>query len=174
MPSVDAPAAPKAAQTTPIDLKAAHKVSQPFHEVSAPIQHTLDSAAFPHLPPNATFPGIYSPSTTSESLEGAVELVKQWAESGELKKQLTGHGGALVLRSLPLPSADAFSQVAFATKVGTQPHVEVGRPPKRTVCSLANLPFLPFSPVSLTQVLAPAVSTANEGAKGRLALSTRV
>jgi hypothetical protein len=133
MPSVDTATATEPAQATAVDLKTANKTAQPFVEVSAPFQHTLDPAAFPHLPHNTTVPGIYSPPSNTSDLPAAVKLVEQWAGSGELKEQLKQHGGALILRGLPLPTAHAFSQIAFATKVGTKPHVEVGRPPKRTV-----------------------------------------
>lgn len=134
MPSIETPAAPEATHTPSHDLKASKASAQPFVEVSAPFQHILSTAAFPHLPQNSTFPGVYSPPSKSDDVAGAVKLVEQWAASGELKETLKAHGGALVLRGLPLPTADAFSKVAFATKVGTVPHVEVGRPPKRTVC----------------------------------------
>ncbi|GAA5872282.1 hypothetical protein JCM8547_004800 [Rhodosporidiobolus lusitaniae] len=146
MPSATIKAVPTPTETVQ-NLKAALSTPpQPFVESTAPFQHHLPSSAFPHLSTPSLFPGIYTPASLPSSLSTAVQLVSSWADSGELKKQLTAHGGALVLRGLPLPDADAFSKVAFATKVGTQPHEEVGRPPKRTV-------------------LAPAVSTANEGAK---------
>ncbi|GAA6039922.1 hypothetical protein JCM8097_006801 [Rhodosporidiobolus ruineniae] len=120
------------------------QASAPFVETTAPFQRPLPLASFPHLASSAAFPGIYSPSSSPQTVNDAVQLVSAWADSGDLKKQLTAHGGALIFRGLPAPNPDAFSKIAFAVKVGTQPHEEVGRPPKRTV-------------------LAPAVSTANEG-----------
>ncbi|GAA5834695.1 hypothetical protein JCM11251_003635 [Rhodosporidiobolus azoricus] len=145
MPSVVA-AAQVAPTTKTAALKAHPRESSlpAFVQSPAPFQRLLPSASFSHLPPFTSFPGVFSPSISVSSVEEAVSAVFHWAETGDLKKQLTAHGGALLLRGLPLPTAEAFSKVAFASQVGTQPHEEVGRPPKRTV-------------------LAPAVSTANEG-----------
>ncbi|BGP45068.1 hypothetical protein JCM10450v2_000885 [Rhodotorula kratochvilovae] len=115
----------------------------PFIEKAAPFQRTITPDAFPGSA-TGPFPGVYRPAASTPNIEAAVEAVSAWADPGVLKKQLLTHGGALILRGLPLPTPDDFSKVIHASKVGTVPHEEVGRPPKRTV-------------------LAPAVSTANEG-----------
>ncbi|GAA5904954.1 hypothetical protein JCM6882_002403 [Rhodosporidiobolus microsporus] len=130
----------------PKPLKGGLKTSSAsgFVEVSAPFQRTLPSVSFPHLASSASFPGLYRLSSPVHSVEEAVAALSRWAETGDLKATLKAHGGALLLRGLPLSDPHAFSKIASASRVGTQPHEEVGRPPKRTV-------------------LAPAVSTANEG-----------
>ncbi|GJN91803.1 hypothetical protein Rhopal_004826-T1 [Rhodotorula paludigena] len=141
MPAAAAPVS--SARDVPLhSLKQSKAVagSAPFLEGHAPFQHTLPVEVFGE----AAFPGVYHLSQPTVDLDVALATLSTWAESGELKKQLVAHGGALLLRGLPLPTPHEFSQAMFASKVGTVPHVEVGRPPKRTV-------------------LAPAVSTANEG-----------
>lgn len=135
--------------------------SAPFLEGHAPFQHTLPVEVFGE----AAFPGVYHLSQPTVDLDVALATLSTWAESGELKKQLVAHGGALLLRGLPLPTPNEFSQAMFASKVGTVPHVEVGRPPKRTVSQSLSPPsaFRIGSDCLFLQVLAPAVSTANEG-----------
>lgn len=72
----------------------------------------------------------------------SVEAIRKFVESGELQRLTRHHGGAILIRGLPLETPDDYSKVAHA--FGFRPHVEVGRPPLRTV-------------------LAPNVKTANEG-----------
>lgn len=61
---------------------------------------------------------------------------------GELDRLVKRHGGALIIRGLPIKTPEDYSKVAHA--FGFVAHEEVGRPPIRTV-------------------LAKNVKTANEG-----------
>lgn len=76
------------------------------------------------------------------SVEGGIEKLRSLTESGELPSLIRRHGGAILFRGLPLKTPDDYSRVAHA--FGFKHHIEVGRPPLRTV-------------------LAPNVKTANEG-----------
>lgn len=78
----------------------------------------------------------------SLTIDQIVEAIRSFSQSGELKSLVKLHGGALLLRGLPIATPDDYSRIAHA--LGFAPHVEVGRPPLRTV-------------------LAPNVKTANEG-----------
>lgn len=90
---------------------------------------------------SAPFPAAIK-VTNAATIPQAVSLVHTFTHSGQLHELVKRHGGAIVIRGLPLKTASDYSKVAHA--FGLQPHVEVGRPPLRTV-------------------LAPNVKTANEG-----------
>lgn len=75
-------------------------------------------------------------------LEEAVEHLESLSRSGNIFELLQQHGGALLLRGLPVKTAEDYSRIAHAFRF--VPHEEVGQPPIRTV-------------------LAPNVKTANEG-----------
>ncbi|KAL4784580.1 hypothetical protein BJX76DRAFT_367559 [Aspergillus varians] len=72
----------------------------------------------------------------------AVSAIHDLTSTGQLWELVAKHGGAILIRGLPIKTPHDYSQVAHA--FGLQPHIEVGRPPIRTV-------------------LAPNVKTANEG-----------
>ncbi|KAM0748535.1 Clavaminate synthase-like protein [Meredithblackwellia eburnea MCA 4105] len=110
-----------------------------FVRSTAPFQRSLPSSIFPSSP---LFPSVLAPSQ-DVSIDEGLTLIKTAADSGELKAELRRSGGALLIRGLPIHSANDFSRAVFATDLGVA-HREVGRPPKRTV-------------------LAPEVVTANEG-----------
>ncbi|TVY20316.1 Clavaminate synthase-like protein [Lachnellula arida] len=76
------------------------------------------------------------------SLEEVVEAVTAISKSGELFDLVQQHGGALLIRGLPIHTAADYSAVAHA--FGLTAHEEIGRPPNRTI-------------------LAKNVKTANEG-----------
>lgn len=93
--------------------------------------------------PSATFPLALRPAGDWEpSLQESVDAIRQLASSGELKRLSQEHGGALLIRGLPIRTPKDYSDVAHA--FGFVAHEEVGRPPVRTV-------------------LAKNVKTANEG-----------
>lgn len=93
--------------------------------------------------PSAGFPLALRPASGwIPSLEESVEAVRQLSNSGELKELIRRHGGALIIRGLPIRTPEDYSRVAHA--FGFVAHEEVGRPPVRTV-------------------LAKNVKTANEG-----------
>lgn len=101
-----------------------------------------DIKAFANLP-SAAFPLALRPVTGwSPSLEESAEAIRQLSTSGELKSLIHKHGGALLIRGLPIKIPDDYSIIAHA--FGFVAHEEVGRPPIRTV-------------------LAKNVKTANEG-----------
>ncbi|TDZ16834.1 Clavaminate synthase-like protein [Colletotrichum orbiculare MAFF 240422] len=99
-----------------------------------------DTASF-GLAWSAPFP-VGLRATRKLNLAQSVEAIRKFAESGELRRLAKQHGGAVLIRGLPVETPDDYSKVAHA--FGFRPHVEVGRPPLRTV-------------------LAPNVKTANEG-----------
>lgn len=76
------------------------------------------------------------------SVNEAVAYIQLLRSSGSLKELACKHGGALLIRGLPITNAEEYSRVAHA--FGFTAHEEVGRPPIRTV-------------------LAKNVKTANEG-----------
>lgn len=101
-----------------------------------------DIKTFANLP-SAAFPLALRPVTGwSPTLEESTEAIRQLSSSGELKSLIHKHGGALLIRGLPIKTPDDYSIVAHA--FGFVTHEEVGRPPIRTV-------------------LAKNVKTANEG-----------
>lgn len=72
----------------------------------------------------------------------AADHIRALSTSGPLFDAVQQHGGALIIRGLPIQSAEDYSLIAHA--FGFEAHEEVGRPPVRTV-------------------LAKNVKTANEG-----------
>ncbi|KAK2598413.1 hypothetical protein N8I77_011833 [Diaporthe amygdali] len=93
--------------------------------------------------PSAEFPLALRPANGWDpSLQESIEAVRQLSSSGELKRIIQKHGGALLIRGLPIRTPEDYSQIAHA--FGFTAHEEVGRPPIRTV-------------------LAKNVKTANEG-----------
>ncbi|ETS86007.1 hypothetical protein PFICI_04032 [Pestalotiopsis fici W106-1] len=76
------------------------------------------------------------------TLDEAIATIRQLSDSGDIFRQVQHHGGAFLIRGLPICTAEDYSKVAHA--FGFPPHEEVGRPPLRTV-------------------LARNVKTANEG-----------
>uniref|UniRef100_A0A0W0FBM3 TauD/TfdA-like domain-containing protein n=1 Tax=Moniliophthora roreri TaxID=221103 RepID=A0A0W0FBM3_MONRR len=92
------------------------------------------------LPSGAVFPYVASPAPDdSNTLRDWIQAASTWQE--KLEKLLDDHG-ALILRGLPITTADEFSQ--FLHSFGWTPHVDVGNMAKR-------------------KVLAPNVARANEG-----------
>lgn len=95
------------------------------------------------LPISKPFP--LALETTADSpfpIAQAVTAISNLRKSGQLSTLLTEHGGALLLRGIPIRTPAEYSEVAHA--FGLAAHEEVGRPPLRTV-------------------LARNVKTANEG-----------
>lgn len=93
--------------------------------------------------PSAEFPLALRPAHGwIPSLQESVSAIRRLSSSGELKSLVLRHGGALIIRGLPIRTAEDYSEVAHA--FGFVAHEEVGRPPIRTV-------------------LAKNVKTANEG-----------
>lgn len=80
--------------------------------------------------------------TNTKTIHQAVSFIRNVTENGQLRGLIKEHGGAILIRGLPLKTPHDYSKVAHA--FGLKPHTEVGRPPLRTV-------------------LAPNVKTANEG-----------
>lgn len=76
------------------------------------------------------------------TLEEAVAHLEALSRTGSIFDLVQRHGGALLIRGLPIETAEDYSRIAHA--FGFAPHEEVGRPPVRTV-------------------LAKNVKTANEG-----------
>ncbi|KAI0155695.1 hypothetical protein BJ166DRAFT_593906 [Pestalotiopsis sp. NC0098] len=92
---------------------------------------------------SASFPLALRPADGWEpTLHEAVAAIQKLAESGDILRQVQHHGGAVLIRGLPVQTPEDYSKVAHA--FGFPPHEEVGRPPLRTV-------------------LAKNVKTANEG-----------
>lgn len=72
----------------------------------------------------------------------SIQALKDLTASGKLKEIVRQHGGAVLIRGLPITTPQVYSDIAHA--FGFRAHEEVGRPPLRTV-------------------LAKNVKTANEG-----------
>ncbi|KXH47397.1 hypothetical protein CSIM01_05334 [Colletotrichum simmondsii] len=90
---------------------------------------------------SASFPlGLKASKTLG--LSESIDAIKNLAQSGNLSGLIKEHGGAILIRGLPIQTPHDYSKLAHA--FGFRPHVEVGRPPLRTI-------------------LAPNVKTANEG-----------
>lgn len=93
--------------------------------------------------PSAAFPLALRPAGDWEpTLQESVDVIRQLASSGELKGLSLNHGGAVLIRGLPIKTPGDYSDIAHS--FGFVAHEEVGRPPIRTV-------------------LARNVKTANEG-----------
>ncbi|KAL2848187.1 hypothetical protein BJY01DRAFT_262763 [Aspergillus pseudoustus] len=93
------------------------------------------------LPWSARFP-LALEARAIESIPSAISMLRRFTETGQLRSLASHHGGAILIRGLPIKTPLDYSRVAHA--LGLSPHIEVGRPPLRTV-------------------LAPNVKTANEG-----------
>ncbi|KAI1858035.1 uncharacterized protein JN550_012928 [Neoarthrinium moseri] len=101
-----------------------------------------DAAKF-GLRQRATFPLALKPvEGWQPTLQESIALLRQLSESGALFEQVRNHGGAVLIRGLPIATPQDYSEIAHA--FGFPAHEEVGRPPLRTV-------------------LARNVKTANEG-----------
>lgn len=97
-------------------------------------------------PPSVEFPLALRPTAGwKPSLSQSIESIQRISRTGELKRLIHLHGGALLIRGLPIHTADDYSEISYA--FGFVAHEEVGRPPVRTV-------------------LAKNVKTANEGPPG--------
>jgi len=88
------------------------------------------------------FPYAIKAANSSATLDEYVQFLRTWTEKENLLEAVRDHGGALLIRGLPIKTADDYSNIAHA--FGFKAHEEVGRPPNRTV-------------------LAKNVKTANEG-----------
>ncbi|KAH6871419.1 hypothetical protein B0T10DRAFT_568331 [Thelonectria olida] len=92
---------------------------------------------------NAPFPlALRAVSSLHASLDDYVKALEELSTSGGIFDLVRRHGGAVLIRGLPITSPEDYSRLAHA--FGFRAHEEVGRPPVRTV-------------------LAKNVKTANEG-----------
>ncbi|KAF7557798.1 hypothetical protein G7Z17_g406 [Cylindrodendrum hubeiense] len=92
---------------------------------------------------SAPFPlALKTVASPQASLGDFVDTIKEFSTSGKLFELVKRHGGAVLIRGLPIKSPQDYSEIAHA--FGFRAHEEVGRPPMRTV-------------------LAKNVKTANEG-----------
>lgn len=91
---------------------------------------------------DAPFPLALKVSSAEPTVESSIEALKELTISGKLFELVQKHGGAVLIRGLPIDSPQTYSEIAHA--FGFRAHEEVGRPPLRTV-------------------LAKNVKTANEG-----------
>lgn len=115
-------------------------VQSNFHEIPIEGQQNTANFGFAH---SQTFPlALQANKGWNPTLEEAISHIKHLSQTGELLNLTQQHGGAILLRGLPITSPDDYSRIAHA--FGFAAHEEVGRPPIRTV-------------------LAPNVKTANEG-----------
>ncbi|OAK97015.1 Clavaminate synthase-like protein [Phaeosphaeriaceae sp. SRC1lsM3a] len=114
-------------------------------------QQNLESFAFEGqqqtitfgYPTNHAFPlALQTKGDWKPNVSEAVNYLESLTTSGQLLRLVQQHGGALLIRGLPITDAESYSQIAHA--FGFSAHEEVGRPPVRTV-------------------LAKNVKTANEG-----------
>lgn len=112
--------------------------SPPFEAFEVPGQQ--DTAKF-GLPWSASFP-LGLKASQALGLSESIDAIQDFTQSGNLSGLIKEHGGAILIRGLPIETPHDYSKVAHA--FGFRPHVEVGRPPLRTI-------------------LAPNVKTANEG-----------
>ncbi|OHW98015.1 taurine catabolism dioxygenase [Colletotrichum incanum] len=116
-------------------IKETSRLFEPFE-----VPGQQDTATF-GLPWSSPFP-LGLKAENALSLSETIEAIKHLSQSGDLVRLVKHHGGAILIRGLPIETPDDYSKVAHA--FGFSPHIEVGRPPLRTV-------------------LAPNVKTANEG-----------
>ncbi|KAI1775499.1 Clavaminate synthase-like protein [Hypoxylon cercidicola] len=88
-----------------------------------------DTARF-GLDISAPFPLALKPANGWEpTLEELIQLTKGLSKSGELFGRVNRHGGAVLVRGLPITSPQDYSDMAHA--FGFPAHEEVGRPPLR-------------------------------------------
>ncbi|KXH66029.1 hypothetical protein CSAL01_05825 [Colletotrichum salicis] len=93
------------------------------------------------LPWSASFP-LGLKLTKAIDLSESIDALQNLTRLGALSRLIKEHGGAIVIRGLPIETPHDYSKVAHA--FGFRPHIEVGRLPLRTV-------------------LTPNVKTSNEG-----------
>jgi hypothetical protein len=94
----------------------------------------------------ASFPlALETKASSPAALSDYVAALKELTTSGDLFRLVRQHGGAVLIRGLPIHTPQDYSDLAHA--FGFAGHEEVGRPPMRTV-------------------LAKNVKTANEGYVG--------
>lgn len=111
-----------------------------FDVFTFPGQQRTSSFGFPE---DHTFPlALQVKPTWKPSISDAISTLSNLSKSGELFSLIQQHGGAALIRGLPITTPDDYSRIAHAFNFA--PHEEVGRPPIRTI-------------------LAPNVKTANEG-----------
>ncbi|KAI0130325.1 hypothetical protein BJ170DRAFT_578513 [Xylariales sp. AK1849] len=92
-------------------------------------QQDTASFSFGH---SAPFPLALKPAGGWEpTLAESIATIKRLSVSGVIFEQVQKHGGALLIRGLPIKTAQDYSEVAHA--FGFPAHEEVGRPPIRTV-----------------------------------------
>ncbi|KAF2034203.1 Clavaminate synthase-like protein [Setomelanomma holmii] len=89
-----------------------------------------------------TFEALQAKAGWKPNVSEAVAQIESLSTSGTLFNLVQKHGGALLIRGLPISDAESYSQIAHAFRFLA--HEEVGRPPVRTI-------------------LAKNVKTANEG-----------
>ncbi|KAK6070106.1 taurine catabolism dioxygenase [Seiridium cupressi] len=81
---------------------------------------------------SAPFPLALRPTDGwKPTLKESVDKIRQLSDSGAIFEQIQHHGGAVLIRGLPIQTPHDYSEVAPA--FGFPPHEEVGRPPLRTV-----------------------------------------
>jgi hypothetical protein len=79
---------------------------------------------------SAPFPLALKPIQYYEpTLQESIAEFKRLADSGAILEQVRKHGGAALIRGLPIKTSQDFSELAHA--FGFPPHEEVGRPPLR-------------------------------------------
>lgn len=116
----------------------AHKVL--FEEFTFQGQQSTKTIGFEW---DAPFPlALKTVSREKPTLAASIEAFRELSTSGKLLELAKNHGGAILIRGLPIDTPQDYSDLAHA--FGFQAHEEVGRPPIRTV-------------------LAKNVKTANEG-----------
>lgn len=83
-------------------------------------------------PPSVAFPLALKPADKwHPTLQESIAAIQEATRTGELKRLVHTHGGAVLFRGLPIQTADDYSEIAHA--FGFVAHEEVGRPPLRTV-----------------------------------------
>lgn len=92
---------------------------------------------------DSRFPlALQAVSSEPANLPDYINALSEFAKSGKVFDLVREHGGAVLIRGLPINNPHDYSDLAHT--FGLRAHEEVGRPPLRTV-------------------LAPNVKTANEG-----------
>lgn len=64
------------------------------------------------------------------TLQESIEELRRLSQSGAIFEQVRKHGGAVLIRGIPIKTPQDYSEVAHA--FGFPAHEEVGRPPIRT------------------------------------------
>lgn len=111
-----------------------------FNDFAFEGQQSTAALGFPW---DAPFPlALRAESSEPATVQDHVGALKQLAASGKIFELVRKHGGAVLIRGLPIETPQDYSELAHA--FGFDAHEEVGRPPMRTV-------------------LAKNIKTANEG-----------